>query len=110
MQTPNGIESQEHFETIRKSLEENGWQGVPLVKWGDEYLITGSHRYAAAKSLDWFDYEIPMIDLEEVFAEAELDFYELHEIFGSPTIDEIFGSALLWELPSETRDKYGIQF
>jgi hypothetical protein len=110
MQTPHEITDQKHFEELRDSMEQNGWQGMPLVKWGDECLMTGSHRYPAAKALDWVDYEIPMIDLEDVFAEAGLDFAELHEMFRCPTWDEIWGSGLLYELPNEIREKYGIQF
>lgn len=110
MQTPHEIMEQEKFEAIAQSLEENGWIGGPLVKWGDDCLMTGSHRYPAAKSLDWTDAEIPMVDLEDVFAEAGLDFAELHEAYDAPTYDEIWGSGLLNELPSATRDEYGIQF
>lgn len=109
MTPPHGIESQEKFDELCKSIDENGWQGAPLVKCGDEHLITGSHRYPAAKSLGWMDAEIPMIDLVDIFAEAGLDFEELHGAYGSPTIDEIF-CGFLYELPNSIRDKYGIQF
>lgn len=111
MQTPNEIHDTQKYETIRESLSEHGWQGAPLVKWGDEDLITGSHRYLAAKSLEWFDYEIPMVDLEDVFSEVGLDFADLHKKHGCPTIDEVFGgNALLHELPAEIVNKYGIQY
>src|SRR5690606_41594782 len=57
----------EHMRRWMESLEANGWVGAPLVVWEGEYLLPGSHRYAAAKELGWADAEIPTIELAEVF-------------------------------------------
>jgi hypothetical protein len=103
------VRDYEHMKKLMASMEANGWVGAPLVIWDDEYLITGSHRYAAAMELGWDESEIPTIELAEVFAEAGLDFEQLHAEYGYPTIDE-HGMlvALLNELPEEIREKYGI--
>ena len=103
------VRDYDHVKKLMESMEANGWVGAPLVIWGGEYLITGSHRYAAAMELGWSEREIPTIELAEVFAEAELDFDELHKQYGEPTIsDHGMLVALLNELPEEIREKYGI--
>ena len=107
---PHEVRDEQKLEEIKESLKQNGWQGSPLVIWGDDDLLTGSHRYAAAVDLGWSDSEIPTIDLEDVFAEGGLDFDELHEIFDYPTLDEITGSGMLDELPKSIIKKYGIQW
>ena len=103
------VRDYEHMRKLMASMEANGWVGAPLVIWDGEYLITGSHRYAAAMELGWTESDIPTIELSEVFAEAGLDFEALHAEHGYPTIDE-HGKlvALLDELPEEIREKYGI--
>lgn len=94
---------------LMESLEANGWVGAPLVVWEGEYLITGAHRYAAAMELGWDESDIPTIELADVFAEAGLDFEQLHAEYGYPTIDEhALLVELLNELPEEVREKYGI--
>ena len=58
---------------IAASLQENGWQGVPLLYWEGKYL-NGSHRYAAIAECDW-DLEIPIVDAqmwaEELFGAGQ---------------------------------------
>ena len=110
MYTYHPVDEPQKVETLAKSMEKNGWVGAPLVKWGDMSLLTGCHRYnAASKVLGWEDSEIPMIDLEDVFAEDDKDFAELHEKHGSPTIDETYNlCCLLDELSDDVRQKYGI--
>jgi hypothetical protein len=44
-------------------MEENGWDGVPLVQYGGQ-LLTGSHRYAAAKKAG---IDLRVVDLTDVF-------------------------------------------
>lgn len=103
------VRDYDHLKTLMESMEANGWVGAPLVIWDGEYLITGSHRYAAAMELGWSENEIPTIELADVFAEAGLDFIELHREYGEPTIsDHGILVALVNELPKEIRDKYGI--
>lgn len=36
---------------LAKSIAENGWQGCPILTWG-ENLVTGSHRLEALKKLE----------------------------------------------------------
>jgi hypothetical protein len=109
MYTYHPVDEPEKVEMLAKSMEQDGWVGAPIVKWGEEYLLTGCHRYNAAKSLGWDDSEIPMIDLEDVFAEDDKDFTEYHEKHDEPTIDETYGlCCLLDELSDEIRQKYGI--
>jgi hypothetical protein len=90
--------------------EEKPWPFPPLVASG-EFLITGSHRYAAAAEVGW-EYEdlpIDIVQLDDIFLEAGLDFETLHAEHGSPGID---GSdeliELLAELPDDILRKYGI--
>ena len=90
---------------IANSIQNNGWQGSPIVVWGDT-LITGNHRYAACKELG-IDPET--ITLEEVFTEDGVDFDEAHDECGRPTADESL-SELFYYLSDETIEKYGIQF
>jgi len=95
-------------ERIKKSMEKNGWQGVPLVRDGEQ-LLTGTHRYLAAQELGWGDSDIPMIDLETLYRDAGLDMAELHSEHDSPTIDEwCEWVGFLSELPESVRDNYGI--
>lgn len=108
--TPNDVNDQAKYDALVTDFATVGWQGEPLVKWGESDLITGSHRYAAAKAAGLDNDDIPMIDLEEVFAEAGLDFDALHAEYDHPTYSEIWFSGLLDELPAAIIEKYGIQF
>lgn len=92
---------------IRASLEEDGWVGAPLVVDGDQ-LLTGVHRYAAAKSLDWRDAEIPTVELADLFAEAGLNMVTCHAEWGYPTGDEPAFVNFVEMLPLAIREVYGI--
>lgn len=110
MYTYHPVQEPEKVEALAKSMEENGWQGAPIVRYGDLFLLTGCHRYTAASEvLGWTDKEIPMIDIQDVFEEDGKDFDELHAEHGSPTIDETDNLCdLLDELSEEIREEYGI--
>lgn len=105
LQTPNRITDRSKLEALKRDMETNGWKGAPLVQWGDDSLITGSHRYAAAKMTDT---QIPTVQLESLFEEAGLDFNELWEEEGEPSYGEPGMVYLLSHLPSDIREKYGI--
>ena len=107
MITLHEVTDGEKVERIAASIEANGWQGAPLVKWGD-VLITGVHRYAAAQELELRDSEIPSIELDEVFAEAGMDIAVAHEEWGCPTYAEGMFVEFIRELPETVREKYGI--
>ena len=92
--------------SILESMKENGWIGAPLVAWGS-HLVTGSHRYEAARLLE---IDVPVVQLDDVFAEAGLSLDEIHESCGSPTIGDWSGVVEMFDhLPAEIKAKYGIQ-
>lgn len=110
MYTYHPVQEPEKVEALAESMGEQGWQGAPLVKWGEMHLLTGCHRYnAASKVLGWSDKQIPMIDLEKVFAEDGLDFACKHAEHNSCTIDESYDFCqLLDELSDDIKAKFGI--
>lgn len=92
-------------EEIVENMKTNGWQGMPIVVWGDT-LITGNHRYAACEVLD-LDPET--ITLEEIFEIDGLDFEEEHANADYPCSSDSLG-YFLNVLSDETIEAYGIQF
>lgn len=107
MQTLHKVQDWQKVESIKRSIEENGWQGAPLVKW-DDNLLTGVHRYEACRELEMHDDDIPTIDIEDVFEEAGLDFEELHAEYDYPTLYDAMFVELIQELPAAIINKYGI--
>lgn len=105
---PHEITDPDKVKTLVANIEANGWQGPPLVKDG-ECLITGTHRYAAAQELGWSDYEIPTVELAQLFEDAGLDMIEVHTEYGCPGIDDPLFDDFLGELPTEILDQYGIE-
>lgn len=103
-ETLHEVQDLQKVEELTESMVENGWQGAPLVVWGDG-LITGVHRYAAAQEAG---IEVPTVNLEDVFGEAGIDFEKAWETEGQPTYGEYGMICLLELLPSEVRDAYGI--
>ena len=96
---------------LQQAMEEGRpWPFPPLVAL-DEFLMTGSHRYAAAEEVRWEEegLSIDVVQLVDIFQEAGLDFDTLYAQHDSPTIDDIdYLLALLAELPEEFRREYGI--
>ena len=107
METLHEVRDPAKVEKLVESIKQNGWQGPPLVAWGDQ-LITGTHRYAAWRELDRFDYDLPTIELDDVFTEAGLDINEIHAKYDYPTVDESLFVDFILELPEEILEKYGI--
>lgn len=104
-ETVHEVDDPAKLRKLVASMRKRGWIGAPLVLW-DDILLTGTHRYAAARRVG---IEVPTIDVTEVFAEAGLDFEAIHADYDSPTIDEWFYVvAILDQLPWDIRDKYGI--
>lgn len=101
METLHTVDNREKVEQIKANLERDGWVGAPLVVDGDQ-LLTGTHRYTAAKELDWVDYDIPMIEISDLFAEHGLDW---NAIMDDEDYDLV--SALAY-LPEDIRNEYGI--
>ena len=108
------VRDEQHKERLKKSIKENGWEGAPLVVMNEEQLITGSHRYYAVKDLeeegDFMEQDIPTIEIEEVFEEADLDFEEIMEENDYPDINFEFGLFVeaIRQLPNNIKEKYGI--
>lgn len=110
MLTLHGIEDQIKYDQIKASLEVDGWLGAPLVVVGGDTLLTGTHRYHAARDLGWLDYQIPTIELAEVFEEAGLDYEEVASEYDEPLLySPDFADMVNCELPEEILVKYGIQ-
>lgn len=99
----------EKVAALAASMERDGWIGAPLVVWG-ECLLTGSHRYAAAMSLGWQHTDIPTVAVEDVFAEAGLDFDAICQDedcdgIASPMLPYVLGADYL---PADVRERYGL--
>ncbi len=94
-------EDEVKVERLMESLERGGWQGAPLVVDGYN-LLTGMHRWTAARRLEWQWQDVPVIEVSDVFAEAGMDWAE--------TLEEAGGdlTTALGELPEVIRVKYGI--
>jgi len=78
---PHEIRDRQHLESIASSMTINGWQGAPLVQYGGQ-LLTGSHRLVAAKqvAVDNYTFEIPVVDLDDVFIFNEDDLAEAMQL------------------------------
>lgn len=109
MMTLHTVQDEAKVDQIANSLIRDGWVGAPLVAW-DELLVTGVHRYAATQALDWSNYEIPMVELADLFAEQGLDLDALvAEIDADGTLQPYaILCELVRELPDATLAEYGI--
>ncbi len=112
----HGADDQEKLEELIASMEANGYEGVPLVAYQQQFL-TGAHRYEAVNLLDSRYHahaaertvdSILVIDIADVFEEAGLDFYETLETEGTPDVDDYGFVYVLDALPDDIKDKYGI--
>jgi ParB-like chromosome segregation protein Spo0J len=59
----HGVVDAAKFDSLAADMRVNGWVGAPLVKF-DSLLLTGSHRYEAAKEAG---IAIPVVDLLDIF-------------------------------------------
>jgi len=105
---PHDPDDLDKVRALTDDMAARGWVGAPLVAFGEQ-LVTGSHRYAAARALDWTDADVPTVTLEEVFAEAGLDFAAVYADHDEPAFGSFeFGYMVRHELPAAVRDRYGI--
>ena len=103
------VQDQSKVEMLAASMEANGWQGAPLVKVGEDQLITGVHRYAAAHGLlEWTNNEIPTINLEDLFEMCGMDFEQVYTEEGCPQLSSVAFACVTNHLPAEVLEKYGI--
>ena len=102
-------EDMDKIVALSASMAQDGWVGAPLVLWDNNgQLITGAHRLAAARSLEWDDYDIPTIDIRDIFEQEGLDFYAVQDEEEADWNDFITIINVLHRLSPETRDAYGI--
>lgn len=66
------VRDDEKYAALVASMEEDGWQGAPIVVDGDQAL-TGSHRYWAAVATFT---EVPRIQIEDVCDLFDVDWAE----------------------------------
>lgn len=102
-------EVRDHSKVARlmDAMEQHGWQGPPIVV-DSEQALTGVHRIAAWRALGRPDFDIPTIELRDVFAEAGLDMDELHALWGHPTLDDPAFVQFVNAIPKHIRAKYGL--
>lgn len=108
MEAWHGIHDSAKVTDLRASLRRSGWVGVPLVALDDVQLITGVHRYAAARAEGWTDAEIPVILLADVFA---ADGKDLTAIVEADDLDLADPADVVWlvgRLSPSTAEAYGI--
>lgn len=107
MYTPHEIRDEALLESLIESMSRDGWVGAPLV--GDTIsgqLLTGSHRYVAAREAG---VEAPIIDVRDVFAEADLDYDALiAEIADQFDSEWAMIEIVVRDLPESVCTKYGI--
>lgn len=109
MYPPHEIRDEALLDALIASMQRDGWLGAPLV--GDiisGQLITGSHRWAAAREAG---IEAPIIDIRDVFADVGLDYDRIMaevaaeaEYLSEWAMIEI----AVADLPGPVRDQYGI--
>jgi hypothetical protein len=108
MEALHEVRDEAKVSELAASIAAAGWQGAPLVADGEQ-LLTGTHRYAAAKLVGLADDEIPTLDVRDLFASVDLDFdatwTEAEDIYGDWYQAMVYA---LGQLPTTTRDEYGI--
>ena len=109
MQTYHEPTDEAKVAEIAASMESDGWVGAPLVTWGDELLLTGAHRYTAAKSLAWPDSDIPTVDIADLAAAQGIDWDAHCAEWDVDGIDSgMLPYAINDAIPAAVRDEYGI--
>ena len=102
----NGVEDRDKFLGMAREMADGKWEWkVPLVRCGDQ-LLTGSHRYAAAKAAG---VPVETIDAADLFRESGLDFRQVWEEHAQPFTAWMNNmDAALKCLPPDLLRKYGI--
>jgi hypothetical protein len=103
----NGVEDREKFGGMIQAMKRGDWSwNVPLVRCGDQ-LLTGSHRYAAAKVVG---IPLEVVDVDDLFKEAGgLDFKTTWEAGADPWTAWLNNmDAALKCLPPDLLAKYGV--
>lgn len=96
----HNAEDQVKLTSIKESMLESGWIGCPLVADGEQ-LLTGAHRYQAAKELGL---DIPVIDIRDIFKPYEA----LMEEEGNPDFSSRDFVYVIGKIPNDIKGVYGI--
>jgi hypothetical protein len=94
-----------HRDALAAAMGANGWAGRPLLGWWDEasdavYLLTGSHRYAAACKADLGEVPVALVEVVEGRLEAHCEELRLD----GERLSDFCGGALLSMLREEDPD------
>jgi hypothetical protein len=102
----NGVEDREKFLAMAKEMAAGTWAwDVPLIRCGDQ-LLTGSHRYAAAKTAG---VPVETMDVADLFREGGLDFREVWTRHAQPYTSWLNNmDTALKCLPPDLLQRYGV--
>lgn len=105
MDTLHKVTDQAKVDRIAKSIEENGWQGAPMVTDG-ELLLTGVHRYAALCQID----REALVDANTIDIRDICEGYDDQIAEWMEDGDEWYEALVrvLDELDADTQEQYGI--
>ncbi|WNG49190.1 hypothetical protein F0U60_37550 [Archangium minus] len=71
----HGVQDRERLAKLTALMRANGYDGRPLLGWespdGYVRLLTGSHRYAAAKAARLDEVPVALVDLPDGVLEAD---------------------------------------
>jgi hypothetical protein len=102
----NGVEDRYKFRAMVEEMEKGTWKwSKPLIRCGDQ-LLTGSHRYAAAKVAGT---PLVLMDVDDLFKEGGLDFKETWEAHAQPWDGWLSNMDYALKcLPQDLLDEYGV--
>jgi hypothetical protein len=94
------VRDEAHLGDLVMSLRDYGWQGPPIVVWGD-VAFTGSHRLAAIAMLrtEGVEIEIPTVDIANVCRVCDVDWDAHCQEWGHLTYDR--DRMIAEKLPAE---------
>ena len=107
LKPPHSTNNEGKINRFIKILDKHGWKGVELVVGSRGTLLTGTHRYNAAKRMGWSDIDIPTVTIKWLC--------ELHgvDIKGLDNKGPILRGTLIFDelrkkLPKSVIKKYGL--
>jgi len=102
---PHPVVVASHRDDIAASMRLDGWAGRPLLGWWDEasgtvYLLTGSHRYAAARAAGLDEVPVALVDVSDGRLKSHGDELRLD----GARLSDYCGGALLKMLREEDQE------
>jgi|GEM_PF-2441726 len=76
----HGITDKEKLRQLTKDMEENGWNGRPIIviDCGGEYsALTGSHRIEAARKAGLYEIPVAVVDHGTMFEDYDITVSDL---------------------------------